>query len=165
MSDLSRRAVVAALPAIALPAVPTIAAEFAPVSNVAVLADMERTLARILVDLDKAYERNLAAFRRFNAARRGWQVPFPADRSPRGQYEHERRLWRWRARLARLREECGQAATEARIDELREQRDAVCERGWHVQATDLTGLKIKARMGEHANQMLGSLAADLRAMA
>lgn len=167
MANLSRRSVLAGVPA----ATVTMATPVAGVAAVAVaagpdaiLAGMERDLARILTDLDVAYAEYVAAFRRFNAAKRGWQVPRLTDVGLRTRVGHDRQLARWRARLARLREEYGCDAAEARIEALREERDALCERSWHVHATDLAGLKVKARMAEHSNQVLGSIRADILAM-
>lgn len=163
MSDLSRRALVAALPAVALP-VPLALAAALPVTNAAILAGMELDLARIARDINAMFPPNVDAFRRFNNGRRGWHVPCQTDTSARGRYRHDRSQERWRERLAQLREDCGLAATEGRISDLREERDGIIERAGHIRATDLASLKAKARMAEYTNGILASLAADVRSM-
>ena len=167
MSDLSRRALVAALPALAVPAA-TIAAASPGSSNLAILAGIERELARVAAAIDATYPDNVAAFRRWGAIRDPWLVPMPPSRwaSARDRYRYARQKERWDRRLDLAREEAGLAATEGRLSDLRDERNGLTARIGHVRATDLASLQAKARIAQtYSTSALGSFAADVLAMA
>ena len=161
MSDLSRRAIVAGLPVVALPVVAVAAP--AP-SNLSRLLDMERELARIMAAIDAAYPQNVAAFRTMKRMRGKAQPPRQKRFTAHGGYRHNYAKHRWTLRLDRLRIDAGLAASEGQIRDLRQDRDDLTASSWQIPATDLASLQAKARMAEHSNQVLGSLRADVLAM-
>ena len=161
MSDLSRRAIVACLPVVALP----VAAVAAPApSNLSRLLEMERELARIMAAIDATYPKNADAFRLMNRMRGKAQPPRQKRFSAHGRYRHAHAKHRWTLRLDRLRLDAGLAASEGQIRDLRQDRDDLTATSWQIPATDLASLQAKARMAEHSNQVLGSLRADVLAM-
>lgn len=165
MSDLSRRALVTALPALIVPGAAAALTMAAP-TNLARLIEIEREIARINAKIEATYPANVAAFRRMNAMRKGWQVPVPPGRwaSARTRYEYEQAKSRWNRRLAQVREDAGLAATEGRLSDLRDKRDDLVGSVWFIPATDLATLQAKARMGQSHPNILGSVAADVLAL-
>ncbi len=161
VSDLSRRAVVAGLPVVVLPAV-AIAAP--ATSNLSRLLEMERQLARIATDREVGYRDNVASFKRWSKMLAAWSIPRRQGYSARASYEFESALTRWRRRIDQAEADVGLTATKAKLSDLSDERSNIIEQAWLVPATDLPSLQCKARMAGEGGNLLGSVAADVLAM-
>jgi hypothetical protein len=88
----------------------------------------------------------------------------------RGPSPHELAVRTWKEEIERLRDECGQTATEERANEAMNEAEAISQRIAEIRATTLAGLIFKAKYAlahdsyEPHPEVVESILADLMAM-
>ncbi len=165
-TSLSRRFVIGAVPAIGAAIVPLTVPLAAPEDNVARLIEVEQRLKTINAAIETQYSLNDRCARVANresvpCPRFRWK---PGDNPARANWRHERAKERFAARRERIKADAGLTASEARLAELRDERDDTVYEASKLKATTIDALKLKARISKDNAGVTWSVIADLLAL-
>ncbi len=168
-TNLSRREMLSAAQAavaaigVGISIVPTLASEKS--SEIARLLEIERQVIAHSDAVNVQYAISDKIGRELRRAKAKMFVPekyFANDPAGvRSKYAFNQSAKRYRARVARMKEESGFNASEAKLAELRERRDDLQLAVWKTKATSLEALKIKARIAKATPFASASVIQDL----